>query len=104
MNNETKKVRRPTDFNVIPKKEMGLMPNTQESIDQVCEYRFIPNIKKGALCEVSGEYGRIWGGNHAANFNVKFDKDGRISNCHPYWKMKIFNKDGSILYEYKDER
>ena len=78
------------------------MPNTQESINNICEYRGIPKIKKGIPCEVDGKKGRIWGGNHAANFNVKFDDDGRIINCHPYWKMKIFNKDGSLLYEYKE--
>ncbi len=76
------------------------MPNTQEYVDRVCEYRGIPKIKKGTPCEVVGERGRIWGGNSSANFNVKFDSDGRIRNCHPYWKMKIFNKDGSVLYDH----
>lgn len=85
------------------KKKGKFMPNTQKSINEVCKYRFIPKIKKGSLCEVSGEHGRIWGGNHAANFNVKFDKDNRIVNCHPYWKMKIFSDDGRILYEHKEQ-
>ena len=78
------------------------MPNTQEYVDRVCDYRGVPKIKKGAACSVSGEAGRIWGGNGSANFNVKFDSDGRIRNCHPYWKMKIFDKGGSVIYEYKD--
>lgn len=80
------------------------MPNTQKSINEICEYRGVSVIKKGTLCEVDGKKGCIWGGNHAANFNVKFDEDGRISNCHPYYKMKIFNEDGSVLYEYKDPK
>jgi hypothetical protein len=78
------------------------MANTQKAIDDVCKYRLIPKIKKGACCEVDGKPGRIWGGNHAANFNVKFDSDGRVSNCHPYWKMKIFGKNKKIIYEHKD--
>ena len=47
---------------------------------------------------VSGECGRIWGGNSSANFNVKFDADGRIRNCHPEFEMIIFGKDGNVVY------
>lgn len=78
------------------------MGNTQQAIDDVCEYRFIPRVRKGAFCEVDGRAGRIWGGNSSANFNVKFHDDGSIGNCHPYWKMKIFGKDGELYYEHKD--
>ena len=66
------------------------MSNTQKYIDRVCEYRGVPKIKKGTPCSVDGKKGVIWGGNGSANFNVKFE-DGRIMNCHPYYKMKIFN-------------
>ena len=74
------------------------MTNTQKAIDSTAEYRNLPKIKKGQRCEVEGESGVIWGGNHAANFNVKFDGGG-ISNCHPGYKMKIFANDGSIIHE-----
>lgn len=77
------------------------MPNNQEHIDRICKYRNVPNIKKGTACQVGDRKGQIWGGNSSANFNVKFD-DGQIRNCHPGWKMRIFNDDGSILYESKD--
>ena len=77
------------------------MANTQKAINMVCEYRGLPKIKKGTPCTVNGEKGTVHGGNHCANLNVKFDSDGRVSNCHPYWKMKILNSDGSILYEHK---
>ena len=77
------------------------MPNTQKAINNICKDRQIPKIKKGAYCEVNSKPGKIWGGNHAANFNVKFD-DGHISNCHPYWKMKIFVENKKIIYEYKE--
>lgn len=54
-------------------------------------------------CEVDGENGVIFGGNHAANLNVKFN-DGRIRNCHPGWRMKVFDRNGDIFYKsYRDE-
>ena len=74
------------------------MSNTQEYIDRVVKYRGLPSVKKGAPCEVCGKKGVVWGGNSAANFNVKF-ANNQVSNCHPYWRMKIFNNDGSLLYE-----
>lgn len=79
-----------------------IMPNTQKYIDATCEYRGVPRIKKGTACIVNGERGEIHGGNSAANFNVKFDLDGRVRNCHPYWKMKILNSDDSVLYQHKE--
>lgn len=76
--------------------------NSQEAINRVCDYRGLPKIKRGTPCEVDGKKGRVWGGNSSANLNIKFDESGNIFNCHPYWKMKILNRDGSILYEHKD--
>lgn len=77
------------------------MSNTQKAIDSVCEYRGLPKVLKGQPVEVDGKKGEIVGGNHAANFNVKFGK-GRPMNCHPYWRMTIYNTDGSVLYRHKD--
>ena len=74
------------------------MSNSQKSINQTCEYRGLPFIPKGAVCTVDGEKGQIWGGNHSGNFNVKFE-NGQIGNCHPEWKMQIYNPDGSILHD-----
>lgn len=76
------------------------MPNTQKAIDRICDYRGVPKIKKGTKCTVSGEAGKIWGGNTSANFNVKFDSDGRIRNCHPYHEMKIYAANDSLIYEH----
>ena len=76
------------------------MRNTQKSIDSVCEYRVLPPVKKGQPCTVNGEKGLIVGGNSSCNFNVRF-ASGNISNCHPYWKMKILTMDRSeTLYEH----
>jgi len=78
------------------------MPNTQQAINDVCEYRDVPMFKKGTHCDIDGRSGQIVGGNSSANFNVKFDDNGSIRNCHPYWKMKIFASDGDVLYEHQD--
>lgn len=77
------------------------MANTQAAINSVCIQRGMPGVPKGAPCEVNGKRGVIWGGNSAANFNVKFE-DGRIGNCHPGWRMKIMNEDGGVLHQSKD--
>lgn len=76
------------------------MPNTQSKIDEICEYRGLPQIRKGWPCTVDGRPGRVWGGNSSANLNIKFDDDGTIRNCHPFWKMKIFDNAGNKVYEY----
>ena len=78
------------------------MPNTQEHIDRVCKYRgILIKIKKGQPCNVDGRDGKIVGGNSAANFNVKFNDNGNISNCHPYWRMQIYSDSGLIIYDYE---
>lgn len=76
--------------------------NTQKKIDEVVSYRCLPAIKKGSVCEVNGKRGKVVGGNSSANLNVLFDGDKHPMNCHPYWKMKIFHSDGSILYQSED--
>lgn len=63
-------------------------------------------IKRFAKCEVDGKPGRIVGTNSSCNFNVKFDhypEGSSASNCHPNWRMRIFNEDGSVLYQSKDD-
>lgn len=79
------------------------MPNTQKAIDAVCEYRRLPRIRKGFRCEVHGDCGIIVGGNSSANFNVKFS-DGVVINCHPEWKMTIFDHNNEIVYRYPDNQ
>lgn len=74
----------------------------QRHIDRICEYRGVPSVKKGQRCSVGGRDGKIVGVNSSCNFSVKFDDNPKQTlNCHPYWKMKIFNDDGSLLFEYK---
>lgn len=80
------------------------MPNTQKHIDATCRYRGIDiKIKKGQPCNVDGRQGVIVGGNSSANFNVKFDDNGDIRNCHPNWRMQIYTESGDILYDYEQD-
>ncbi len=80
------------------------MSNTQSAINRVCEYRGLPPIKKGFPCIVDGRAGRVWGGNSAANLNVKFDGQRGVSNCHPYWRMTIYDKAGNLVYKSPEEQ
>lgn len=77
------------------------MSNSQEAINRVCEYRGLPELKKGMKVTVNGKPGKVWGGNQSANLNIKMD-DGPVFNCHPYWRMRIFADDGSIIYQSDD--
>jgi len=77
------------------------MPNTQKHIDRVCTYRNIPTVKKGMKCSVENRSGTIVGGNSSSNFNVKFDDNGDIRNCHPYWKFQIYTDNGCLYYDHE---
>lgn len=74
----------------------------QKSLNMVCEYRDLPPLKIGAECEVDGRRGIIVGGNDSANLSVLFDDCDHVSNCHPRYRMRIFNKTGGVQYESDD--
>lgn len=76
--------------------------NTQKMIDRVVEYRGLPHLKKGQRCEVNGKQGKVWGGNSAANLNVLFDGEKRPMNCHPNFRMTIFNDSGEVIHASDD--
>lgn len=77
------------------------MANTQKMIDRVCEHRDIPPVTKGMECNVNGRQGKIIGGNTSGNFNVQFDDNGDIRNCHPYWRFQIFTSLGGLYYDHE---
>lgn len=75
----------------------------QMRINSVCEQRGVPAIKVGQPCIVDGKKGLIINGNSSANFNVRFAESGQVSNCHPYWKMKILSMNRQeTVFEHKD--
>jgi hypothetical protein len=77
--------------------------NTQKKIDEACKYRGLPRVLKHSACEVDGKRGIVVGGNSSCNLNVRYDDMAAgYRNCHPGWKMKIFNDDGSLLYASAD--
>lgn len=75
-----------------------MMNKAQEYINRVCEYRCIPQVPFGSKCLVNGKEGVIVDGNSSCNFQVRFENK-RVYNCHPYWRMTIFNADGTVLYK-----
>ena len=74
----------------------------QETLDRVCRYRDLPDLKVGMACEVDGRKGVIVGGNSSANLAVLFDDASHVNNCHPEYKMRIFNGMGGVQYESDD--
>lgn len=66
--------------------------------------RRMPFVKVGMRVEHThnGRFGRISGANSSGNLNIKFDGDNHTQNCHPYFKMKYFDKDGALIKEYND--
>ena len=76
----------------------------QDELDRVCKYRKLPPLKIGAECEVDGKKGVIVGGNCSANLDVLFDGRRHYNNCHPGYKMRIFNSNGGVCYESDDLR
>ena len=77
--------------------------NTQECIDRVCKHRgLVLPVKVGTPCEVNGKKGFIVGGNTADNFNVLYEDANGVRNCHPGYRMRIFNLMGGIMYESDD--
>lgn len=93
---------------ILLNKELKLTMSTnditsQMRINSVCEQRGLPAIKVGQPCIVDGKKGLIVNGNSSANFNVRFAESGQISNCHPYWKMKILSMNRQeTVFEHKD--
>jgi len=77
------------------------MANNQKSIDEICKYRDLPKLLKLYPCEVDGSKGFVFGGNSSANLNVKFE-NGQILNCHPYWRFKVWDFKGNLVYISSD--
>ena len=78
------------------------MSKAQKSINTVCEYRGLPEIKVGQPCTVSGEKGLIINGNRSCNFQVRFSS-GEEYNCHPNYKMIIKSMDlKEVIFDSED--
>jgi hypothetical protein len=68
-------------------------------------YREVPFAKIGMTVEVDGVKGEIAGKNSDANFDVLFlegNHKGQILNCHPNWRIRYFDKNGTLIKEFQD--
>lgn len=66
------------------------------------KYRQVPLAEIGTVVELNGNRGVIVGANDSCNFDVAFGNG--VYNCHPHHKLVYFNKDGSIMYDFRKRR
>ena len=71
--------------------------------ERMKDHRDLPFVYQGQKVEVDGKPGIITGTTGGFNLAVKFENSFKTdSNCHPYWKVKYFGPDGSVVSEFKD--
>ncbi|EFF0326466.1 hypothetical protein RSM67_001675 [Enterobacter roggenkampii] len=70
--------------------------------------RGIEFAKLGMMVEVDGEIGTIEGMNGSANLDVRFTNQlkhgSQVHNCHPTWKVKYFDEDGTVIAHFDECR
>ena len=66
------------------------------------KHRNMPFVKRGmrVIFTHDGRKGRIAGANESSNLNIIFDGERHSVNCHPYFKMQYFDKQGKLIKEY----
>jgi hypothetical protein len=82
----------------------GELYQTSEEFKLNAVYRGIEFAYCGMRVEVAGKPGVIIGHNSSANLDVLFDGWDALSNCHPWWKMKYFDKEGNLIADYTVDR
>jgi len=73
----------------------------KRSFERMRESRGIQFAYQGMRVEVAGKKGTITG-SYGMNLHVVFDGQWIPSNCHPWYKTKYFDKDGTLIKEYAD--
>jgi len=73
-----------------------------DRFSKVAKNRRVPKAHIGMTIDVDGRRGKIAGYNSHENFDVIFDNTGERLNCHPNWKTVYYLKDGSILYDFRE--
>lgn len=71
----------------------------REQFDRMKEMRGIEFAHMGMRVEVCGQMGTIVGANDM-NLNVVYDGWYHADNCHPWYRVKYFDKKGNIVAEY----
>ena len=72
----------------------------REQFERVKQARGIEFAYMGMRVEVCGKPGTIVGGNDSLNLNVVYDGWYHADNCHPWYRVKYFDKKGNIVAEY----
>lgn len=81
-----------------------------DACKQTKAQRFVRDIKRhrgiefafvGMMVEVDGDIGTIVAMNGAANLDVIFANRAKYGrgkrNCHPYWRVKYFDENGTLI-------
>lgn len=66
--------------------------------------RNMPWIKRGMRVSVDGEEGRVVGGCDGGNIAVKFPDRRHVANCHPKWETVYYDKQGSVIADYREQQ
>lgn len=77
-------------------------PRTSERLLRVADNCGLPFVRAGMRVEVDGQPGIIVDGNDSSNFDVMFTdgpQKGQVGNCHPWWRMKYFDREGNVVRE-----
>jgi len=72
------------------------------TIEEIRKYRGIPFIKRGMKVIQGGKIGKIVGVNDSCNLKVIFEGKKGSFNCHPFWDIAYFAKDGSLIEDYRN--
>lgn len=72
----------------------------EDQFERVKKNRSIPFAFQGMRVEVDGKPGFITGGNMSGNIDVLFDGWEHVSNCHPHWDIKYFDRKKNVVAEY----
>jgi hypothetical protein len=62
-------------------------------------YRGIEFAHIGMRIQVNGKMGTICGTNSSCNLDVCFDGNNFVTNCHPNYKTKYYDKAGSLILD-----
>jgi hypothetical protein len=89
-------------FQDVQVRSMGALhaPRPTEQFERVIQARGVPFARPKMRVEVDGQPGVIWGVNDSSNFDVLLidgSRKGQIANCHPHWRMRYFDADGSEI-------
>lgn len=72
------------------------------ALDYIKTVRGLDFVELGMKVQFTynGKFGVIKGENSSGNLNILFDGDKKVSDCHPTWAMKYFDKEGNLIAEF----